>query len=82
MRKYENQCVECPPWMGCNESVCPYANVAIDYCDQCGVDGAKYRINGDDYCEDCANEYLQEVFDDLTTSEKADILNIDLFTIE
>lgn len=82
MRKYENQCVGCPTEMGCLGSSCPYRNVPVDYCDQCDGEGAEYRIDDEDYCEDCVKEYLQEVFDDLTISEKAEALDVDLSTID
>ena len=54
MRKYENHCVDCPREMGCLGSSCPYVNVPVDYCDECGSDNAEYVIDGDDLCEDCA----------------------------
>lgn len=82
MRKYENHCVGCPTEMGCLGSSCIYMNVPVDYCDQCDSEDAEYTIDGEDYCEDCAKEYLQEVFDDLTISEKAEALDVDLFTID
>lgn len=82
MRKYENQCVGCPEGMGCLGKSCPYVDVLVDYCDDCGAEGAEYRIDGDDLCEDCAEKYLQEVFDDLTISEKAEALEVDLTKID
>ena len=81
MRKYENECVGCPPEMGCMGNACPYRNVARDYCDTCG-DDASYRIDGEDYCESCAEKYLQEEFDCLTISEKAELLEIDISNID
>ena len=82
MRKYENQCVGCPEGMGCLGKSCPYVDVPVDYCDDCGAEGAEYRIDGDDLCEDCVEKYLQEVFDDLTVSEKAEALEVDLTKID
>jgi len=81
MRKYENECVGCPTEMGCLGNSCPYINVSRDYCDSCGKEGATYRIDGEDYCEGCAKEYLQDVFDDLTITEKADALEVDISEI-
>lgn len=34
----ENQCVGCPPEMGCLGSACPNMNVKIYSCDYCGDD--------------------------------------------
>lgn len=47
-------------------------------CDQCLDENAKYRIDGEDYCESCAKEYLQEIFDGLTTLEKSEVLDVDV----
>ncbi|WP_295250594.1 hypothetical protein [Ruminococcus sp.] len=80
MRKYENHCVDCE--LPCLGSSCPYVNVPVDYCDECGNDNAEYVIDGDDLCEDCAEKYLKEVFNDLTLSEKADAVDIDLHSID
>lgn len=82
MRKYENQCVGCPREMGCLGSACPYVNVPVDYCDDCGSEGAEYRIDGEDYCEDCATKYMKSVFDDLTLSEMAEAVEVDLSKID
>lgn len=82
MRKYENQCVGCPEGMGCIGSSCPYVNVAIDCCDECGSENAEYRIDGDDLCEDCAKKYLKSTFDDLSLSEMAEAVDVDLQTID
>ena len=78
IRKYENQCVCYHEGIGYFGSACPYMNVSVDYCDICRDEGAKYRIDDKDYCMDCAKKYLQEVFDDLTISEKAEVLEVDL----
>lgn len=79
-RRIENHCVDCG--LPCLGSSCPYRKVPVDYCDQCDGEGAEYRIDGEDYCEDCVKEYLQEVFDDLTISEKAEALEVNLSTID
>ena len=38
MIKIENECVGCPPEMGCIGSSCPYIRVPHLYCDKCGAD--------------------------------------------
>lgn len=75
-RKIENHCVNCV--LPCIGSSCPYHDVPVDYCDACGDEGAIYRIDGEDLCEDCAEERVKEIFDDMTLSEKAEVVNIDL----
>lgn len=82
MRIYEDMCVNCPREMGCLGNSCPYKNVAVDYCDQCGSDNAKYILDGDELCEDCVKEELQGIFDDLSISEKAEVLDVDIDTID
>lgn len=75
MLAVENECVGCPPGIGCIGDSCPYRNAAYNYCDECG-DIALYRIEGQDMCEDCAERFLQECFDDLSMFEKAQAMDI------
>ena len=77
MRVVEDNCVGCPSELGCLGSACPYKNMHIDYCDECGDDNAEYRVDGKDLCEACMDELLFDAFHDLTTKEKARLLNID-----
>lgn len=79
-RKYENQCVDCG--LPCLGNSCPYRNVPVDYCDECGNEYAEYRIDGEDLCEDCVKEQIRDAFNDLTLSEQAELLDIDLDTID
>ena len=54
MIKYENDCVGCPPEIGCLGSTCPYVNVPHCYCDNCqGEFDELYNYNGEQWCEDC-----------------------------
>lgn len=79
-RKYENQCVDCG--LPCLGNSCRYRNVPVDYCDECGSEYAEYRIDGEDLCEDCVKEQIRDAFNDLTLSEQAELLDIDLDTID
>lgn len=79
MEKIENHCVSCDLY--CLGKSCPYVDVTVYYCDQCG-DYAKYRIDGEDYCEDCAEEYIKTAWDDLTLEEKAKALDIYMTEID
>ena len=63
MVKYENQCVGCPPNMGCMGSSCPHRKVKVIYCDCCGeqIDSDEvYEVDGQDLCEDCFNDMFNE----------------------
>ncbi len=77
MVEYENQCVGCPPNMGCLGNSCPNVNVPVFYCDEC-KDYAEYRIDGDDYCEDCAKKYFINEFSSLPVNEMSELLNIEI----
>ena len=64
MIKYENECVGCPPEMGCLGNVCPNRNVPRYYCDRCGEEVDSYfDIDGEMVCNDCAHDILIEMYD-------------------
>ncbi|MCM1062690.1 MAG: hypothetical protein NC452_20785 [Eubacterium sp.] len=80
MIKIRNECVCCPPEMGCLGGTCPYVNVKRAVCDECGAD-AIYRIDGEDYCDTHVRKYLRDIFDSLLAEEQAECLGIDFETI-
>lgn len=84
MIKYENHCCDCAvPGYPCIGDSCPHVNVPVCYCDICDDDNyAEYDIEGEHYCEEHAQEYLKEVFEDLTISEQAEALDITLKSLE
>ena len=52
----ENECVGCPPNMGCLGDSCPNRNVAHYRCDKCDAEVDPedlYDVDGVDLCEDC-----------------------------
>jgi len=56
---HENQCVGCPPEMGCLGSSCSYNDVIVAYCDECGYDTeVLYEYNGKELCEACVLKML------------------------
>ena len=57
-RKYESDCVDCG--LPCIGNSCRYYRVAVDYCDVCGSDDAKYNVDGTDYCEECLKQMINE----------------------
>ena len=75
MIRYESRCVNCD--LPCLRESCPYFRVEIHYCDKCKEE-ADYVLDGDDYCEDCAEEYLTNFFKELLLKEKAKLLNINI----
>lgn len=77
--QYIDECVDCPREIGCMGDACPYKNVPVVYCDQCGYEKAEYHIDGEDFCEECAEEYLQCQYDGLTVMEKADLLDVTIY---
>lgn len=84
MIKYENQCCDCAvPAYPCIGDSCSFQHVPIYYCDYCKNEcGILYEIDGDQYCEDCTKDYLKEAFDDLSITEQADVLGIEMKEIE
>ena len=84
MIKYENHCCSCAvPGYPCMGSSCPYVNVPVYYCDICDDDiRAEYDIEGEHYCKEHAKEYLKESFEELTMSEQAEVLGIELKSLE
>lgn len=84
MVKYENHCCSCAvPAYPCIADSCPFINVPVYYCDYCDNDThAEYEIDGKHYCKGCAKNYLKEAFDDLTISEQAEALYIDIKSLE
>lgn len=66
---YENHCVDCG--LPCLGKSCPNRNVPVRYCDHCDNSYADYYIDGSDYCSSCAENYINEVLDDMTIAEKA-----------
>lgn len=84
MIKYENHCCGCAvPAYPCIGNACPNVNVPVYYCDICDNDiYAEYDIEGEHYCEKHAKEYLEERFEELSVSERAEILNISLKNVE
>ena len=84
MIRYENHCCGCAvPAYPCIGDSCQYMNVPVYYCDFCDDDiYAKYDIDGEHYCEDCAKNYLKESFEDLTLSEQAEALYVNMRNLE
>lgn len=77
MKRIENHCVDCG--LPCLGSGCPNHDVVVYYCDECRHDEvADYRIDDGDYCEFHAREYIQEIWDNLTLKEQAELLDISL----
>lgn len=53
MKKILDECVGCPPEIGCFGSSCPYKNVVRFYCDRCGEEEKLYHYDSEELCEDC-----------------------------
>ena len=62
MTKYENECVGCPPEMGCLGNSCPNRNVKHLYCDKCGEDCEElYLYDKEELCEDCLKKQFKTI---------------------
>lgn len=64
MRYYEDECVGCPPEMGCMGSACPNRNVEHIVCDECGdellYDEEIIKEGIKDYCPECYKKLFGE----------------------
>ncbi len=63
MIEYKDDCVGCPPEMGCRGSGCPLSNVPHWYCDDCEdeMDPFDLRLyNGKMLCRECLSERAWE----------------------
>lgn len=57
MKYYVNECVGCPPEMGCLGSTCPNRHVSYWKCDICNEDGlSEDDMYDDSICNVCSNE--------------------------
>ena len=64
MIRYENECVGCPPEMGCLGDGCPNRRVPRYYCDKCGEEIDSYfDIDNEMVCDDCAHDIFMEMYD-------------------
>lgn len=61
MKKLENECVGCPPEIGCFGSSCPNRNVPHYYCDKCEEEAPLYHYDGQELCIDCIEKELEKV---------------------
>lgn len=61
MKKEFNECVGCPPELGCIGDSCKYRRVPHWYCDECGAEGTLYYVDGRELCAECAMETLEVV---------------------
>lgn len=72
MIAFENNCVGCGiPCINCGRK-----HQEVIKCDNSCDEYAKYCIDGEDFCEDCAEEILVDKFKDLTIEEMANVLGV------
>lgn len=67
MIMFEDECVGCPPEMGCLGSGCPNRNIPHFYCDECKDEvgqGNLYKFEGSQLCLGCIAERLHVVTED------------------
>lgn len=60
MREYTNDCVGCPPGMGCMGESCRYVRVTHWFCDRCEKEVSRTELrvteDGEELCEKCLGE--------------------------
>lgn len=63
MCKLKDECIGCPPELGCAGNACKYKNVPVYFCDLCGAeieDDVYEDDDGHDLCEDCLKEMYRK----------------------
>lgn len=80
MRKLVDDCVGCKDMgLSCLGISCPNKKVETYYCDCDGCESLAYfTLDGIDLCDEHAREYLQDIFDDSTISELAELFGVNL----
>ena len=59
---YEDECVGCPPEMGCRGLGCPNRNVPRLHCDRCDEERETlYAFDGEELCEDCLLDNFEKI---------------------
>lgn len=62
---YEDDCVGCPPHMGCLGGMCPYKSVPYFYCDHCDAEcdpeELHYDGEGKMICEECLFDMFPKI---------------------
>ena len=81
MIEYEDECVGCPPEIGCMGSACPHRNVPHTYCDYCGDEARLYDWEGDHVCKECVIKEMDGYLDSLSFAEKCELLDVKEVTI-
>lgn len=64
MIRYEDECVGCPPHMGCIGNSCQYMHVPHYFCDVCECETDPdnlYDVNGDMVCSDCLPDVFPKI---------------------
>jgi len=76
-RKIDDNCVGCTSLgMTCLGGACPNSPREVAFCDTHTDEYADYIIDGEELCEDCAKEYLLDLFKDHLISEQAEMLDV------
>lgn len=75
MTKTERCNQPCPREMPCIGEACQYHSMEYCYCDVClekhnGENPASYEWDGDHYCEDCLNDFLNMYFNENYTLDQ------------
>lgn len=68
MTEYENACVGCDYCVNCGATHTPYT-----VCDECGEDcrgGKVYEYAGQELCEGCAEEKMNDIWNELSVGER------------
>lgn len=75
MTAYEDRCVGCTDLgLHCQGSSCKNKNVEVHYCDECKSDGCVAILDDEELCESCAETFVDDIWNQLSLSEKIELL--------
>ena len=64
MIEFINECVGCPPEIGCMGDSCPNRHVPVLVCDECKNEPDElylYDVDGKQLCEECLKEHFEKI---------------------
>lgn len=75
MKRIEKNCVDCG--QPCLHEGCRYYETETAYCDFC-ENKADFCIDNDDYCENCARQFLLNIFQEESIPAQAEMLGMNI----
>ena len=62
---FEDNCLDCPPELGCMGDACPNRREAHYFCDKCDEEVSPeglYEVDDEDLCENCLKDLFRKEY--------------------